>query len=115
LGKKVVCYCSQDWWTISTNHPEFDFPSIATYIARLGEDLSPFQQHLSDNGLATYHFDAVSEPTQTPQRQWDRPRIYSNDEWEDRRQTFEKLYILEDKPLKVVAKIMSDEHGFHAT
>ena len=43
------------------------------------------------------------------------PRIYSDDEWEYQRETFEKLYIHEDKPLKVVVKIMRDEFGFHAT
>jgi hypothetical protein len=44
----------------------------------------------------------------------DKPRVDS-DEWEEQREPFERLYLLEDKPLRVVAKIMKDDFRFNAT
>jgi len=45
----------------------------------------------------------------------EKPRVHSDEEWEDQRETFERLYVLEDKPLRLVAKMMKDEFGFYAT
>ncbi|KAF7862577.1 hypothetical protein EAF04_007450 [Stromatinia cepivora] len=40
---------------------------------------------------------------------------HSAEDWERQRATFTQLYIVQDKCLKEVIKIMEDEHGFRAT
>jgi len=76
---------------------------------------------------ALQNIDMITEPTssfiinevlfvpQLPQVPPNRPRTYSEQEWEQQRETFKRLYVLEDRPLKEVSKILKDEFGFHAT
>jgi Clr5 domain len=60
----------------------------------------------------------LTAPSGVPTRE---PPIYhshrplSAQDWEDQRQTFERLYVTERKKLREVMEIMERDHGFLAT